>query len=467
MADFVNFDGIDTFNAPDERNELFGTGPNNQTTGNENDFLFRGANDTDTYFGGSGTDRVSISPGSDAYYGNGGLNTIDFLFSFVDIWQTDKEEENAENWFATTNGVVVDTGAGTYSVTYSEFTSGVSDFDETYDGILVGFWRFTGTGGDDLFIGSNVITQTVPGGFDFGEEFEPAAGNDTIFGGAGQDTLGYFELVNVAGADGVIVDAQAKTVVKKGGLGNDIFNGIERFELSLFDDSFRGSGRDETVVGLGGNDSVNGRGGDDLLDFNFFVFQQVGITLDMDDETATTGDGGTVTFSNFELIRGSRWADTMNGGDNRDTLQGWDGDDVITGGKSGDVLYGGDDNDLLAGNGGNDFFTGDSGDDTFIGAAGTDVANYGDERGDLGVVVDLDAGTATDTHGDTDTLEGIEHVIGTDEDDTISGSDEDEDLSGGIGADTLSGRGGNDELSGEAGRDELYGQGGQDTLYGG
>ncbi|MBX9456697.1 MAG: hypothetical protein KL863_12075 [Rhizobium sp.] len=87
-------------------------------------------------------------------------------------------------------------------------------------------------------------------------------------------------------------------------------------------------------------------------------------------------------------------------------------------------------------------FRGLAGDDTFIGNTGEDTIDYRfDARhgGAGGVSVNLAEGWAIDGFGDTDTVSGIDRVIGTDGNDTIVGSAAFELLEGWLGDDTLTG----------------------------
>ncbi|WP_345326667.1 beta strand repeat-containing protein, partial [Novipirellula rosea] len=77
--------------------------------------------------------------------------------------------------------------------------------------------------------------------------------------------------------------------------------------------------------------------------------------------------------------------------------------------------------DVIDGLGGNDKLTGKEGNDILIGGAGNDTVDYSIDGGPNGVTVNLSTGIATDTYDDTDSLDGIENVIGTTSADTITG----------------------------------------------
>ena len=103
---------------------------------------------------------------------------------------------------------------------------------------------------------------------------------------------------------------------------------------------------------------------------------------------------------------------------------------------------------------------GGAGNDTLNGGAGFDEAGYSDSP--AGVTVDLSGGaigegTAQDGFGGTDTLTGIEGVIGSAFNDTLTGDGGNNFLVGNAGNDTLIGGAGDDQLQGGAGNDSLDG----------
>ncbi|EPX78513.1 S8 family serine peptidase [Salipiger mucosus] len=183
-------------------------------------------------------------------------------------------------------------------------------------------------------------------------------------------------------------------------------------------------------------------------------------------ENAVTGDGNdTLTGNGYanELL-GMRGNDTLSGGYGEDVLDGGTGDDNLDGGSGMDTLIGGAGNDTMAG--GSNYDTAD-----FFGAS-------------AGVVVDLEAGTATGEG--TDALSGIEHVLGSafgddisgtlihgnllegfEGNDTLTGLDGNDTLLGGDDDDSLYGGDDRDRLEGEAGSDVLAGGSHSDTLHGG
>lgn len=204
------------------------------------------------------------------------------------------------------------------------------------------------------------------------------------------------------------------------------------------------------------------------------------------------------------LIVGGDIGDVLSGGAGADTLRGGAGDDVIyaTGsgatdsdpdwlfGASGDdSLYAAENDSAFGGTGDDSLFAeyaagslhGDSGDDvlfassggdTLDGGAGNDTVSYARVPGSGGHVgghvIDLALTTQQATGGSGfDLLMGLENVIGSNADDTLSGTDGDNIIEGGRGNDSLTGGGGRDTASyGGAGADvavDLRIIGGQDT----
>lgn len=216
---------------------------------------------------------------------------------------------------------------------------------------------------------------------------------------------------------------------------------------------------DDTLSGGDGDDSILGEGGNDSL----------------------SGDAGN---------------DTLSGGDGDDTLLGGDGNDTLIAGNNtglGDSLFGGAGNDRLVdsfwnatldGGTGSDLFELGYGNATVIG--GEDVGNTDFDLIDFLPANDAvnivytgdEAGTYTDSDGDSGQFSQIEAIILTNQADTVDASADtrgvvlignwgDDSLIGGQGADFLDGGTGNDSIAGGDGADYLVGGTGSDTLTGG
>ncbi len=180
-------------------------------------------------------------------------------------------------------------------------------------------------------------------------------------------------------------------------------------------DQLFGYDGDDVLLGGGGADTLNGGDGLDFVSYKDSN-QGIGVSVDLSQNTATNdGFGTSDTFVSIENITGSDYADWIKGDDNDNTFVGMDGDDTLLGGAGSDTLYGGSSDE-------------DNSD--------ADYVDY--STASSGVSVDLEAGTASDGDGDTDTLYGIENVIGSDNDDTFAGdSGNDNRFDGGDGTDTV------------------------------
>ena len=251
-------------------------------------------------------------------------------------------------------------------------------------------------------------------------------------------------------------------------------------------DTFKGTEGNNNAYSLRGQDTLDGGGGNDTLRGG------------ADSDTIKGGDGN-------DDLRGNRGDDTLNGGDGDDMLKGGDDNDTLNGGRGADKLDGGAGQDWAsyagsdagvsvslatgAGAGGHaegdvlkgienligsrhaDTLTGDAGANVLNGGAGKDWASYAGS--DAGVTVDLsDKNTDGEVtgfggHAAGDTLIDIEHLIGSDHNDSLTGDAEDNHLLGGAGDDVLKGLGGQDTLEGGAGNDTLHGHAKGDSLDGG
>ncbi|WP_310473926.1 cadherin domain-containing protein [Sandarakinorhabdus sp.] len=157
-------------------------------------------------------------------------------------------------------------------------------------------------------------------------------------------------------------------------------------------------------------------------DGNLFDEQALAITV-TDAAESFTGTAGNDVFAASD---GSDW-----------TVSGLGGNDTLSGNSGNDSIFGGTDNDLLAGNGGNDLL--DGGD-------GRDTASY--RTAAAGVTVSLAIATAQATGGaGTDTLTGIEDLIGSDFNDRLTGDSGNNTIEGGEGDDILDGSSGVDTLN--------------------
>ena len=276
--------------------------------------------------------------------------------------------------------------------------------------------------------------------------------------------------------------------------GDTLLN-IENVDGSDHDDVITGNEEDNALRGRDGDDTLDGREGGDILDGGdgedtvLYRLSDTAVTIDLESGVANGGHatGDTLLFvehvegSDYgDVISGDEFDNTLKGHDGSDDLFGGDGDDVLQGGAGNDYLFGEDDDDTLKGGDNDDELDGGDGDDTLIGGAGADdlLGGEGEDTADyagssLGVTVDLNIGTGIGGDAQGDTLDDVEHVVGTKFQDTLTGDDgrnflfgekADDTLDGGAGWDLLDGGDGADRLIGGAGVDGLLGGDGNDTF---
>jgi serralysin len=271
--------------------------------------------------------------------------------------RTDGQPEVANSGSATTitmvktNSTFVATGVFRYdSDNEPTDSSTVSAMQESWNGSLA--WRLTGI---NLSIGS------IERYYDDDDNFDDDgfvnfvfAGNDSIVGSAGADTLrGYGGNDSIAGGSGndvLLGGAGADTLNggtgadrMLGGAGNDTYavdNTADKvFETTSFTNS----------TDAGGTDKVNSS-----VSFNLAASTGVSFVenLTLTGTVATNGSG-------------NARANTLTGNGSANVLKGENGNDALVGASGADTLYGGAQNDLLRGGAGNDVLHGGPGDDKF------------------------------------------------------------------------------------------------------
>jgi len=329
-----------------------------------------------------------------------------------------------------------------------------------------------------------------------------------------------------------------------GGSGDDSLQGLDgddHLDGGPGNDSFSGGAGDDVLLAGPGNDQYSGDDGTDTLSFANSPAGVVVVKPQTSSNeivgSASDGFGGTDWFfhGTADDLIGSEYDDVLTGSPiytatwqevfGQDYIVGGAGNDSISGLGGGDFLLGEAGHDTLLGGAEDDELEGGSGNDMLDGGTGEDFAWYGDAP--AGVDVNLGTGLASGGDG-SDTLLGVEGVLGSQFDDTLSGDAADNGFaglegnnfvdgasgrdfvwygwvegpvtanlatgqaSGSWGSDTLigieeligseffadvlvgdaadnviEGMGGNDSLAGGDGNDKLFGEDGDDTLDGG
>ncbi|MGG7559141.1 calcium-binding protein, partial [Pseudomonas sp. ES3] len=114
-------------------------------------------------------------------------------------------------------------------------------------------------------------------------------------------------------------------------------------------------------------------------------------------------------------------------------INGTSGTDTLIGTSVADELYGFAGNDSLDGGAGNDLLDGGAGADVLNGGAGTDTVSYVNSTSAVNVDLLTGKGTGGDAQGDT--YLGIERVVGSAFNDTLTGYNPIHILEGGAGND--------------------------------
>ncbi len=128
------------------------------------------------------------------------------------------------------------------------------------------------------------------------------------------------------------------------------------------------------------------------------------------------------------FITGNNFNNYIVGTAENDIMLGLGGNDTLTGGAGNDVVDGGAGNDKLVA-------TVNDGNDVFIGGAGTDSYNLSGTTANA--TINLTTGIASSAQTGTDTLAGIENVIGASGDNTITDGAGSNQLDGRSGSDTF------------------------------
>lgn len=431
----------------------------------------------------SGTDRTDLTEvfekgyytSNDRFVGRGGTDVV--------------------SYGAANAGIVADLAAR--KVTGAAITpSGIEQGDFT--DVLAGIEGIYGSANNDKLSGDGK-----------GNLFNGRAGNDTIDGRGGRDTLtfdtGKFGMVagslisavadgtlgvNVDLGDGTATDdfGDTDTLISIenviGGAKDDSITGSDASNWLSGgdgDDLLQGVGGDDDLLGGDGDDRIEGGKGDDTLSGGKGADELDG---GADDDVIRGGadNDRLMGGAGNDTLQGDAGADTLDGGKGKDSLDGGAKEDSLSGGADNDTLTGGAGNDTLDGGKGDDFLKDGAGADELRGGAGSDRIEAGDgadvydggagqdylstlaAKG--GIRLDLAAGTLAGKGLGLDRVQGIEHVFGTDFNDTMTGDDKANRLYGYDGKDRLAGGGGKDTLLGGAGNDRLDGGAGNDRLDG-
>ncbi|WP_203544714.1 FecR domain-containing protein [Desulfovibrio sp. JC022] len=486
----------------EEADSLLGTAASEIIYGLGGNDTIDGGAGNDSVYGGSGNDRIMGGAGSN--YIDGGEGSQDGISyqdstqgielstsagtvvhsggtdSFVNVEGYIGSSSNdtltgkdGEEYFQGGKGDdVIDGGvAPSSSGSSSRYSSGSNDdwdiasYEKADGSVQVDLSAGTATGADgndtlssiEEVIGSayaDILTGDAYDNF-----FQSNAGEDSIDGGNGYDTISYY-----AASGAVQVDISAGTAT--GADGSDTFTAIEGVEGSEYGDVLTGDDFSNEFRGRAGDDTIDGGDGNDTVDYKH---ASAGVYVNLAAGTATGGDGNDRLISIENVEASQNYNDTIigNDGENRFKDRGQT-DDTYDGGQGSDSLtYHQADSGVVvdlaegtsSGGGGNDSISniwnidGSDYGDTLIGGTGDgsaySVCNLSGGEGDDFIV----GGSAH-----------YNHLDGDDGNDTLTAGDgQNAYLNGGSGNDTLTATGGHVQMIGGAGQDTFVSGSGQDV----
>lgn len=442
-----------------------GNAQDNFISGNAGSDTIRGGGGNDILDGGDGDDTFSnTGSGNHYYFGGDGIDTVSYAgFQTalnINLSSTDRNTNGAggQEFFNSIENLI--------GGTRNDFLSGDSQNNVLSGG--AGNDTLTGADGNDVLIGGEDDDVLIGG-----------LGSDDLQGGSGVDTADYTNAARTGtGADrtGVIVDLANTSQGGGRGTGEargDSFSGVEAVKGSAFDDTFFAQSTATAFDGAGGSDTVSyesSRTGTSVV-----------LTVNLSTNVGLNGLAAGDTYTAIENIIGSSFnsnhlignsgVNRLTGGTANDVLDGAAGNDTLIGGEGSDVLIGGaGTNDLDGGSHGVALITnyavaGSLSAERLTFRLAGDAASYA--LSNSSATVNLTTGVGTTGTSDVDTLRNIEHVIGTNQNDSLTGNGSNNELWGRGGDDVLSGLAGDDVLDAGAGNDVLIGGAGRDALFGG
>ena len=440
--------------ANDNGNELQGGGGNDQLRGGKGNDKLQGGDGDDRVDAGEGNDEIvgGDGAGNDTYVGGVGTDTVRYTSAITGITVdltlgTASGNEIGSDTLSEIENVIG--GQAGDSLKGNSQANNIDGYtgNDTINGYGGADTLVGGQGSDSYYVdlSTDVVTENLNEGTDtvystataftlsanvengriytsnaasltgntLNNVIYAGAGNNSLVGGDGTDTLSYY--YGVTGITGVTVSLASTTAQTTGGSGTDTISGFENLYGSNNNDSLTGSSSNNVLNGYAGTDTLVGGAGDDTY--------YVDVAGDVIIETSTGGKDlvlssflGTYVMGNY--VEEGRINST--------------GAANLTGNSLSNLLYAGAGNNILNGGTGTE--------------ADTVSYLYGLISGaTLGVNVSLLLTTGQNTgRSGNDTLTNIENLTGSSLNDTLTGSAGNNVLDGGLGTDSLVGGLGND-----------------------
>ena len=444
--------------------------------GTGNDTLMATAGTDITMFGNEGNDSMIAAAGSRVtMLGDDGNDTLQALSGSQIILFGGTGDDSITS-SSTGDQITIFGGDGNDTMLASAGTNVTMFGDAGDDSITVaGGTNVTVFGGDgnDTMLATAGTNVTMFG--EAGDDSLTANGgeNVSLYGGDGNDTLqanggDNVTLFGELGNDSLTI-AGGNAAIMFGGGGDDTLTASGSGDVSAFGDD----GNDTYVLTSTGGSVVvrlkellfldtsttpDGTRGTDTIDLS--QFGSATLALDdfgsNEDPTAGLQDIGNsrelALYGQFDNIIGTPGNDLLTGNDGDNKLIGNGGNDTLVGEAGDDTLVAGIGNDSLVGGTGNDTyqFTGASvGNDTIAESASADSDTLDFSQFNAPVSVDLSSTAPQALNGGQVVLTlsdptGVENVVGSAFNDSLTGNARDNVLEGGAGDDTLAGGAGDD-----------------------
>lgn len=290
-ADGDHILGIEGASGSNFDDSLSGGFSANFLSGRLGDDVISGGAGGDTLLGGAGDDTITGGADDDLIETGDGHDMLQFFSGDGADTVTDFDLQNDQIWI---NGVVIDPSlpSGGFTIIQAGNDIVISNPSEPADLIVLenavlAAWvdatlanrTVSGTSGNDL-IDTNYVDPAGNSINDSGQQIETNGGNDTVFDGAGNDTV-------IGSSDG-----QDHFFA---GAGADHYDGVDSFRAHLY-----------------------------------YTTATSGLILNLTDASERTGIAQGDTYANLEWLYGSDFSDTITvGGEDVRKLNAGGGDDVI------------------------------------------------------------------------------------------------------------------------------------------
>jgi Ca2+-binding RTX toxin-like protein len=356
---------------------------------------FAGGDGVDYLYGGNQGDWLQGGKGADYINGGAGFDTVSYADAAYGITAEMYFDGDASH--GRTEGKITAGEWGTDTLVSIESVEG-SQFGD----YLIGDERantFWGLGGDDTIVGD--------------QESGPQGSADTMYGGAGNDSILIGANDKAYGGEGYDTASFVGGPIYINYNSNTFSVGGKSIWIAEFE-AYMGTGGSDLVIGAaygetislgGGNDYLYGDGGDDFLytgvgtdvmsggaGYDTMVFHKA-MVADWQTGVLDT-DISSDSWYSWEAIQGSAGDDIIrtNSWGFSVELRGGGGNDVLATGVTGvvsDILNGEAGNDTLDGGAGDDMLTGGTGADWFVIGAGGGIDTIADFSAEDGDKIDL------------------------------------------------------------------------------